>query len=198
MYQKIKDEIKDIIQIVNECPDSLKEKCFEILLSNLLHETSPKSVKKALEKQDTHSNDDSHDDKKTPPIVEELKDTEEEISKKELHAKTKRFMETEGVSLEQLNKMYYKDNGNILPLYDDLGTNKMAEAQIRITLLMAFENSLRNGEFEVNGELVRKRCIDLKYYDKANFSANFKNNKEIFEGGLESYDKNITLKLSSE
>ena len=56
MYKNIKEEIKDIIQIVNECPDSLKEKCFEILLSNLLSESSPNGVKKGGEKADNEEN----------------------------------------------------------------------------------------------------------------------------------------------
>lgn len=41
MYSTIKSEIKEIVQIVNECPPSLQERCFEVLLSHLLMEVGP-------------------------------------------------------------------------------------------------------------------------------------------------------------
>ena len=36
MYQNLKGEIKEIIEIVKECPEGLQEKCFELLLENYL------------------------------------------------------------------------------------------------------------------------------------------------------------------
>src|SRR5688572_19823960 len=35
-YQKLKDEIKEIAAIAAEVPDPFKEKCFELLLTNLI------------------------------------------------------------------------------------------------------------------------------------------------------------------
>ena len=52
----------------------------------------------------------------------------------------------------------------------------MAESQIRLALLTAFENSFSNpnGDMTFNGEIVRQRCQDMKCYDTANFSSIFK------------------------
>ena len=47
MYQKLKDEIKEIIEIVNQCPEGLQEKCFELLLENfIMIKVKEKMIKK--------------------------------------------------------------------------------------------------------------------------------------------------------
>src|SRR5258706_16002273 len=97
MYQKIKEEIKDIIQIVNECPDSLKEKCFEILLSNMLNENQGRKIK-PLEQKEDNENKFGDLNQKTEPSIKAQNEIDEEISKKDLHVKTKKFLESESVS----------------------------------------------------------------------------------------------------
>jgi hypothetical protein len=193
MYQIIKEEIKDIIDIVNQCPDPLKEKCFEILLTSLLNDTSSKKINPKVAPKETQDKQDIAEGSANTPFQEK----DEEISKKDLHVKTKKIIDSEGITYDVINHLYYKDGDNILPLYDDLGSNKMSESQIRLCLLMAFENSFKSGEFEVSGEEVRKKCQLLKCYDSPNFAANFKNNKLFFDS-FDAYDKNTPLRLSSE
>ena len=36
MYEELKAEIKEIIEITKECPAELQQRCFEILLDNYL------------------------------------------------------------------------------------------------------------------------------------------------------------------
>lgn len=124
------------------------------------------------------------------------KELDEEIALKDLHAKTKRFMESNDLSINEINKLYYSiRDGKILPLYDSLGSNKLAESQVRLGLLTAFENSMDIGEFEFNGEVVRID-VSMKSYDKVNFATNFKNNK-YYLMDLKQYEKDIKIKLSS-
>lgn len=44
MYQNLKSEIKEIIEIVNQCPETLQEKCFELLLENFLNSKKNSTV----------------------------------------------------------------------------------------------------------------------------------------------------------
>jgi hypothetical protein len=197
MYSLVKEEIKDIISIVKECPESLQEKCFEILLNNLLKETCFDSKKSEPVKD--IKNEEYTDNGQVITNYNEDKNTGEcEIELKDFHVKTRKFIESSGITCTDLNSIYYKDGSKIIPLYEELGTNKMAESQMRIALLTAFENSIENdGEMFFDGEIVRKRCQDLKCYDGANFAANFKKNSSLFDD-LEKYEKGKDIRLSIE
>lgn len=195
MYQKIKEEIKDIISIVRECPDTLQTKCFEMLLNNLLNEVKSNNTKTETTKEETS---DTYKGE-IPTVVGSNGHTDEsEISLKDFHVKTRRFIESSGLSCDDINNIYYKEGTKILPLYEELGTNKMNESQIRIALLAAFENSFDNdGEMVFDGEIVRKKCQDLKCYDSSNFAAHFKKSSSLFDD-FEKYEKGNEIKLSAE
>jgi hypothetical protein len=107
-------------------------------------------------------------------------------------------LKKELLTVEQISQIFYKENGDLKPLYDDLKTTKAAESQIRIALLSAFRNAINNGDFQFNGEDVRKETIVRKCYDAKNYSANFRNNKTLFDN-FDTYDKNYpVVSLSTE
>lgn len=193
-FDKLKTEIKEIIEIVMSCPENLQEKCFEILLTNLLKPES-KNIKKD---NPTVTETTQVETKKDEPKDEgndtgDSKEIDSEISLKDFHIKTKRFFEAKGITIEHLNKLYYKDNDKLLPLYEELGTNKISETQIRIALLTAFENSFSNGDFEFSKTTVRERCKLLKSWDTNNASNNYRNNKDFFDD----IDSDDSIKLST-
>lgn len=111
--------------------------------------------------------------------------------------KVRKFMERHTITLDHLNQLFYKDGGEIKPLYEDLKTTRMAESQIRAALLHALLSAMKTGEFVADGEAVRGEVQQRKAYDKANFAANFKNNASLFEG-FESYVKANPLRLSED
>jgi len=198
MYEKIKKEISDIISIVKVCPENLQEKCFEVLLTHLIKETEPEpklntKTEDLLQKPDKSDND----NKKDTQSNKQNKIDNEEITLSQLHIKTRKLLEQGDISIKDFNNIYYIENGQIKPLYEELGTHKMSDSQIRLTLLSAFENGLTNGEFEVNGEYVRQRCQDMKCYDVKNFTHIFARNKNLFDG-YDKYNKDENIKLSSE
>ena len=57
----------------------------------------------------------------------------------------------------------------------------MAASQIRISLLQALRNAISCGEYEANIKDIRQECTDRKCYDPKNFTANFRNNKKLFD-----------------
>jgi hypothetical protein len=98
--------------------------------------------------------------------------------------------------LIELNNLFYKQNEVIEPLYEDVKTTRMAEAQIRVALLIAMKTAIPSGEFEAPVDVIRAECRDRKSYDQANFAANFKNNESLFDG---KYGKDTTsLRLSED
>jgi len=191
MYQKLKSEILDIIDIVNKCPENLREKCFELLLNNYL-ETEKPTKSEAVSMIVKSENQPI----KAEPSINDQGTSLYELLPTDFPVKVQRFLETNGVSFEMINKLYYKENGQILPLYESLKSTQMSECQIRLALLTAFENSFATGEMKFNGEEVRKRCQQMKCYDGSNFAANFKNNSHLFDDWAEKYDKTATYGLS--
>ncbi len=198
MYLELKEEIKDIIEIVQQCPEKFQERCFEILLNQYI--TDYRGEKSKIKGES----------KQHQIVVEENKNvdvgyTEEsiqtdEIKQTDFHIKVQRFMDTNGISISDINNLYYKDNDKLMPLYETLGSTKMNECQMRIALLTAFENSFSdsNGDMTFNGEVVRQRCQAMKCYDMPNFSTNFKKNSSFIDNFNDRYDKNANYSLSIE
>ena len=105
-------------------------------------------------------------------------------------------MDKYSITLTHLNNLFYKEADELQPLYEDLKTTRLAEAQIRIVLLQALKRGLTTGDFVAEIDTVRSECRDRKSYDQGNFAANFKNNKTLFDG---EYSKDTTrIGLSEE
>lgn len=196
MYQNLKSEIKEIIEIVKQCPDTLQEKCFELLLDNYLKSNDQPKTKKATTKVDEPSVESTKADETK---VEMIANKEEEIVLTDFHIKTRKFLETNNITIGMINSLYYKEDGKLMPLYESLNSNKMTDCQNRIALLTAFENSFSNGgEMVFNGEVVRQRCQDLKCYDAPHFADTFKRFSSLFDNWAEKYDKKAQYSLSAE
>lgn len=104
-------------------------------------------------------------------------------------------MEKYNVTIGEINNLYYKEGGNILPLFEDLKTTRTAESQIRIALLRCLKNALPSGEFESEIEAIREEANDRKCYDGSNWSNNFKNNAALFD--FKTFSRGIkSIKLS--
>jgi hypothetical protein len=190
----LKQKILEFVAIAKECPDPFQLKCFELLLSDYLSQQRPRVGDKEKKTED-----------KKEPIVEETKGEkvkktaqQEDIQETDLHVKARQFLKKSSLNIEHINQLFYKEEGNFLPLYDDLKTTKTAESQIRVALLHSLKKALHTGEFEFNGEAVRDEVQMRKCYDPANFTKNFKNNQALFDG-FDSYSKTSpTIKLSAE
>ena len=197
MYNDLKNEIKNIIDIVNQCPDSLQEKCFELLLNNYLSSSktnTPQEEPTVLDQPEVIVGDKEQSNESQKP------ENNNEILITDFHVKIQRFLQSNGIDDLIINQLYYKEDGKILPLYDSLGSTKMSECQIRLSLLTAFENAFnnQNGELTFNGEIVRTRCNDMKCYDKPNFATIFKSHSKNFDNWDEKYNKSTEYSLSVE
>jgi hypothetical protein len=191
MVTELKDKILEIASIAKQCPENLQEKCFEVLLNDFLEKQSRLNKGTALSPPGGGSRSGDEDDSKKGVEAQQ-----EDISEKDLHVKAKRFLKSNNLTIDQINQLFYKEGDKVLSLYDDLKTTKASESQVRIALLHALKNGIRSGEFEFNGEEVRSECNIRKCYDPKNFTANLKNNKDLFENFENYRKKSPVIRLS--
>lgn len=186
---EIKKVILELAEIAKACPDNLQQTCFELLLKDYLGKQNPS--KKQIETTGMNSKE---QEVKTDPVVK-TGGNAAEIVKSALHIKANKFLEKYSITIDQINNLFYKEGESILPLFDDLKTNRLAESQIRIALLQCLHSGLTTGEFNCKVELVRQECNDRKCYATNNFGGNFRNNIELFD--CENYGKDTKdLRLS--
>ncbi|MGR3302180.1 MAG: hypothetical protein ACUZ8I_06720 [Candidatus Scalindua sp.] len=188
--KEYKKDILEIADIANKCPEKLQEICFELLLEKYLEtKFNPQQATPPPQKDDKKDN-----------TQEEKGDNDEhpeqsEIVKSSLHLKARKFMEKNSVTIEEINNLYYKEDDDILPLFEDLKTTRTAESQIRIALLRCLKNALNSGEFKCEIEDIRDEANTRKSYDSKNWSNNFKNNATLFD--FDKFSKTVkSIKLS--
>ena len=197
MYQNLKREIKEIIEIVKQCPETLQEKCFELLLENFLNASKSSQTGLNIKKINTEPVDTAE---ASPEESFENGNANSEIAIKDFHVKIQRFLNNHNITIDNINYLYYKEDGKLMPLYDTLNSTNMCECQIRLALLTAFENAFsnNNGEMVFNCSEIRIRCNAMKCYNQANFSTYFKSNTTLWENWPDKPDKNLSIALSSE
>jgi hypothetical protein len=194
--KQIREKVLEIVEIAKACPENLQAICFETLLKYYLEKQSPGSAKGRKDvtaetaKSDEPEAESSGREKQTQPGAKQ-----EDIRESDLHLKARKFMEKEGVTIAQINNLFYKEGEKILPLFDNLKTTRMAESQVRVTLLQCLINALSTGDFQAQLETVRTECTERKCYDGTNFMSNFRNNRGLFDS--ENIDrKTKSLRLS--
>lgn len=185
----IKEKIKEFAEIAASVPENLQAICFEILLRDHLSSIAGERKPPIVENPE-------NTEPKAPAAPGDTDKTQADIVSTDLHVKSKKFMEKYSVSLTEINNLFYKEGQDILPLYEDLKTTRMSEAQIRVTLLQALRTALTSGEFTADVEAIRTECRDRKSYDGPNFAANFKNNSSLFD--FDTYSKDTTTVRLSE
>jgi len=195
MDEELKKKILEIGEVVKGLPATVQEKAFEMLLSQELGGAHGRKGKE-IEATNTDLNGQKAGNGGAEAAVQGRGG--EDLAQQDLHLKAKKFLEKQGLSLDDLNELFYKEGDAIKPLFEDLKTTKSSESQIRLGLLSALRNAIQNGEFEFSGEDVRQQCQLRKTYDATNFKANFRNNRRLFDK-FESYDKEKPIiRLSEE
>jgi hypothetical protein len=199
----LKEEVKEIVEIVALVPEAQKAMCFELLLKEALakRHSPPKPEAQPpahAQKDETPRSSAANlgDTPDLPPSGAQPKvNGGSDFAPSDLHMKTRKFMEKGEVTIAQMNELFYKEGDDFQSLSVDLKVSKMSEAQVRIALLQALHNSLGSGDFETTVEAVREECKARKTYDSANFTAIFKSAADLFDFGT--WSKEVTtLRLS--
>jgi len=208
----LKEEIKDIVEIVALVPESLKVMCFEMLLKDVLAKrhaahrppgnsiVSPTSERKAPKDAaapEERAVSESDSTSVPAPGLQPRVGGGSDITPSDLHMKTKKFLEKGGLTLDHINNIFYKEGDKFELLITDFGATNMAEGQIRIASMQALQHALVNGDFKTTVSAVREECKIRKCYDQSNFTANFKKSADAFDFG--EWSKDVTdLRLSED
>lgn len=196
MDEELKKKILEVGEVVKALPIAVQEKAFEMLLSHELGVTLGRKGKDVGATTKDQNDQKGGNGGGAEAAVQGHGG--EDLVQQDLHLKAKKFLEKQGLSLDDLNELFYKEGDAIKPLFEDLKTTKSSESQIRLGLLSALRNAIQNGEFEFSGEDVRQQCQLRKTYDAANFKANFRNNRRLFDK-FENYEKKKPIiRLSEE
>jgi hypothetical protein len=188
MDEALRKNVLEIGELVKQLPENVQEKAFEMLLAR---ELGGDAAKKGGGSKEPEEAPDSNPEQAIKTAGAD------DLQLKDLPIKARKFLEKQGLSIDHINQLFYRENAELKTLYEDLKTTKTSESQIRLGLLAALKNGLEIGEFEFNGEPVRQQCQIRKCYDAANFTSNFKNNAKLFEN-FSSYEKNSPIRLSED
>ena len=191
---KLRDKVEEFASIAKDLPENLQVVCFELLLTHHL-ETIRSHSKTAKTDAAPPPPDTGVSETLSGGADDDSQTVPEDISLTDIHVKARHFLKKYSLSVDDLNNLFYKEDGQILTLYEDLKTTRMSESQMRISLLQALQNSFGSGDFEAQVENVRAECADRKCYDNGNFASNFNKNKALFD--FEKYSKDTkSLKIS--
>lgn len=174
-YGKLKKEIKEIAEVASSVPEAFRERCFEILLENLLADGSKsKPAESPAQKE------------KSPAAAANV-DTGNPVGQNiPTPAKVKVFMQRSGVTKDDLQALFLYEDGDLHFLKEPTDTT-VAVGQIKWALLIALRNGILKNEMSCDAKSVRSICKEKGFYDKTNFIANFKRhaNAKLFNSPLE-------------
>jgi hypothetical protein len=184
-FKAAKHEIAEINAIVETCPDAVKEKCFELLFQAVFgaHQAAPRrqeaaspTTDKPEKPADNQADEPSPKDKKLPPNV-------------------LAFMRRNGVTQQELEKLFMLDHEPLLPVYK-IPPGKTAHAQLCKVMMVLLENGLLNNQLSAPYPELREAVKEDGLYD-GNFNKSLKRNYALFKGAVTgegiAEDQNVEL-----
>jgi hypothetical protein len=171
-YEKLKSEIQEISNIAQNVPEQFRDKCFEILLKNLLEPVKDTGTKGSADKTTEAEKDNTEESKK--------KDNAEGIP---INAQLRVFMRKYNITEPQLNSIAHYEDGKVFFIEEPKNT-AVTKGQIEWALLLAFKNAILSKDFIVDPEDLRSICQEKGYYDAPNFAATLKRNSNMFKEAL--------------
>lgn len=170
-YDELKSSVKEISEIAASVPEKFRDKCFELLLANLLKNESGSQADKGKDDTDKGKLD--------------VKDDKGAKSSIPMTTQLRLLMKKTGVTTEELEKLIMYDSSDVHFIKEphDVG---IAKGQNEWALLLALKNAIVNDSLTTDPEDVRSLCQEKGFYDKANFATNFKSAKyaKLFKSAL--------------
>lgn len=193
--KKLREKVLQIAKLAQECPDNLQQTCFEILLKHALKIEAPSQASGSQSPTEGVKSDSG--EKIAPKSsIDSAAKKQDDLSVSDVDVRVRNLLKKYSLELSHLNQLYYKENNQVLPLYDDLKTTKASECQIRITLLQCLHNAIQNGSFQTPVEAARDEARERKCYNETNWSANYSNNATLFD--FDKYSRRVSVITLSE
>lgn len=166
-YAHAKEQIAQINTIVETCPDAVKEKCFELLFTQVFGgfvSAPPVQAHAAI-----------------PPPVEELEKPAAPQSKK-LPPNVIAFLRKHSITEDELGKLFMLDHDPLLAIYK-LPSGNQAEAQLYKVLMILLENGLLNNSLSAPYTELRDSVKEDGLMD-GNFNKTLKRNHSLFRSAI--------------
>jgi hypothetical protein len=170
-YDKLKGDVKEIAEIASSLPEKFRDKCFELLLTHLL----------AGHAQRPDTNRIASPDKETPP-ANPLEAPGNAIP---VTTALRVLMQKTQITKEELDKVILYDDGQVHFIRAPHDTG-ITTGQMEWALLLALKNAIENNSLSTDPEQVRSVCQEKGFYDRKNFAATFKaeRNARLFKTAL--------------
>lgn len=160
-YVKAKADITEIVEIVKTVPESLQQRCFELLFEAVFSGAKPAVEPEAEAKEE--------------PTLEH----KQPLSAKKLPPNVLAFMRRQNVSPEELGKLFMLDHDPLLPVYNVPTDGGIAKSQLTKVMMVILENGLLNNALSASYGELRSSVRDDGLYD-GNFNKLFK--RDLFKG----------------
>jgi hypothetical protein len=168
----LKNEIREIIELVKTLPEPFQLRTLELLLQDALSRVE--------KNRSGHKPEDVHDDRpatKTPV----KQGSGSGLDSAALPMRVKAFMKKQEITGSQIEKLFHIEGKQYEPIWS-LKATKFSVTQVQIAFLQSLQRALTSGEFSFDREEVRTECRAKNSYDKNNFKVNFQNNQKYFSG----------------
>jgi hypothetical protein len=185
-YDKLKQEIAQIADIAATVPEAFRERCFELLLTNLLANQSgapdPDTVDTPDPSMEGGQGDGGGDSGGGGGGVSNGRSD----SPIPIQSQVRVLLQRTGVTQAHLQRVLLFEDGQV-HFVRDPESKSIAAGQAEWALLMALKSGIERNKLEADPEAVRSICQDRGFYDGRNFSTNFKSPKtaSYFKGVLE-------------
>lgn len=165
-YTTLKDRIQQITEIASAVPEEFRQKCFELLMINLLGgTTSPVSAPVA-----TLAN---------PALPLPMPTALGFTGQAPMTALLSAFVKKAGLTPEQFAQVVGYRHGQIT-FFREPRIVRAYQGQIEWSLLLALKNAILKGAFLVDAEEVRLACQEKGFHDRRSFYTNFRRSAEYF------------------
>jgi len=153
MFEIVKQHLKDIIEIADECPEKYQVKCFEILLDSLAKGTTAVPTSQPAPNSETIPG---------------------------LSGTALSFFSRNSITQEQWASIFHFDGNECSVIVQDLKEKTRAPMQVKLALLLGVKNLLETGTATVPKDELINMCKQYAAFDSSNFAVHMRKPKNLF------------------
>ena len=186
MYRDAEPVLERILALVDKCPEPLKEKAFEIMLTGYVDSLArPVSTSVVLDKPAPPSAPDTDADKRNAG---------ESVIPAALVARFRSTARRLEIPLERLEALFDFATEPFTFHALHVPGDRLADKARSVALLVAAKSYLTSGNWTADWKEVKAQCVDQNCYDSANHASTIKKG----QGGIfKSVDVGKSIELSS-
>jgi len=155
VFEKIRDNLNEVIDLAEKCPEKYQVKCFEVLLDSLVKaETMPTEAVAGVPPASTEPSGKPKSD----------------------------FFSQYNILQDEWSRVFHfdGDSWSIIIKAKDLREKAKSKKQIKLALLVGVKNLLKTGESAILRTELIDMCNQYSTYDQGNFAAHMKSQHNLF------------------